>query len=508
MGERKGVNKYYPPDFNPEKHGSLNRYHNSHPLRERARKLSQGILIIRFEMPYNIWCDGCKNHIGMGVRYNAEKKKVGNYYTTPIYRHPQGSLSFLGFLLQHHLSERPLPEQHSPPNTGCLCICCERGPCWDVSPSKSRLTSFTAVSSAAAAKPAAGQPRSGGFVECTKEQTPDRRSALGRWDGVCLTHSRDPRHRAWFRMKCHLCVNYIEMQTDPANCDYVIVSGAQRKEERWDMEDNEQVLTTEHEKKQKLETDAMFRLEHGEADRSTLKKALPTLSHIQEAQSAWKDDFALNSMLRKRFREKKKAMQEEEERDQALQAKASLAIPLVPETEDDRKLAALLKFHTLDSYEDKQKLKRTEIISRSWFSSTPGPRTGSSKAGSVLKKLAQNRRCAPVGSPITVEDLGIVRRRSREALENLRLAAETPKPGEPWVPEGNTQDRPASPPDGSPETAETPRSRGPPGQAGKRQDRPRSPPGPSQEAAASQDTPHPGTLSSSLVADYSDSESE
>ena len=45
-------------------------------------------------------------------------------------------------------------------------------------------------------------------------------------------------------MKCHLCINYIEMQTDPANCDYVIVSGAQRKEERWDMADNEQVLTT------------------------------------------------------------------------------------------------------------------------------------------------------------------------------------------------------------------------------------------------------------------------
>ena len=27
-------------------------------------------------MPYNIWCDGCKKHIGMGVRYNAEKTKV------------------------------------------------------------------------------------------------------------------------------------------------------------------------------------------------------------------------------------------------------------------------------------------------------------------------------------------------------------------------------------------------------------------------------------------------
>uniref|UniRef100_A0A4X2M5U1 Probable splicing factor YJU2B n=1 Tax=Vombatus ursinus TaxID=29139 RepID=A0A4X2M5U1_VOMUR len=53
--------------YKPFSHGSLNRYHHSHPLRERARKLSQGILVIsRFEMPYNIWCDGCKNHIGMG----------------------------------------------------------------------------------------------------------------------------------------------------------------------------------------------------------------------------------------------------------------------------------------------------------------------------------------------------------------------------------------------------------------------------------------------------------
>merc|ERR1719394_432068 len=37
-------------------------------------------------MPYNIWCDGCKKHIGMGVRYNAEKTKVGMYYTTPVYQ--------------------------------------------------------------------------------------------------------------------------------------------------------------------------------------------------------------------------------------------------------------------------------------------------------------------------------------------------------------------------------------------------------------------------------------
>nr|CDP98204.1 Bm7666, isoform d [Brugia malayi] len=85
MGERKGQNFYYPPDFDYKKHKSLNSYHGTHALRERAAKIKQGILIIRFEMPFNIWCLGCNNHVGMGVRYNAEKKKIGMYYTTPLY---------------------------------------------------------------------------------------------------------------------------------------------------------------------------------------------------------------------------------------------------------------------------------------------------------------------------------------------------------------------------------------------------------------------------------------
>lgn len=84
MGERKGQNKYYPPDYDPKK-GGLNKWQGTHALRERANKLHLGILIIRFEMPFNVWCEGCGNHVGMGVRYNAEKKKVGMYYTTPLY---------------------------------------------------------------------------------------------------------------------------------------------------------------------------------------------------------------------------------------------------------------------------------------------------------------------------------------------------------------------------------------------------------------------------------------
>ena len=47
QGERKGQNKYYLPDFDYKKHKSLAGYHGQHPLRERARKLHEGILIIR-----------------------------------------------------------------------------------------------------------------------------------------------------------------------------------------------------------------------------------------------------------------------------------------------------------------------------------------------------------------------------------------------------------------------------------------------------------------------------
>lgn len=84
MAERRAQNKYYPPDWDPSK-GSLNTFHGQHALRDRAKRLGEGILVVRFEMPFNIWCQGCEAHIGRGVRFNADKKKDGEYYSTPIW---------------------------------------------------------------------------------------------------------------------------------------------------------------------------------------------------------------------------------------------------------------------------------------------------------------------------------------------------------------------------------------------------------------------------------------
>ncbi|BGO94239.1 hypothetical protein NBRC10512_006873 [Rhodotorula toruloides] len=102
-----GFNKYYPPDYDPNEHKSLNGYHGKHALGKRAHKIDQGILVVRFELPFNIWCNHCSAHIGQGVRYNAEKKKVGNYYSTPIW----------SFRFKCHLCSGRIEIQTDPQNT-------------------------------------------------------------------------------------------------------------------------------------------------------------------------------------------------------------------------------------------------------------------------------------------------------------------------------------------------------------------------------------------------------
>eukprot|EP00475_Leptophrys_vorax_P046467 TRINITY_DN9993_c0_g1_i2.p1 TRINITY_DN9993_c0_g1~~TRINITY_DN9993_c0_g1_i2.p1 ORF type:complete len:322 (+),score=103.15 TRINITY_DN9993_c0_g1_i2:1076-2041(+) len=86
MADRKATNKYYPPEWDPSK-GSINQFRGQHPLRARARKLeSDGILVVRFEMPFHVWCDGCQRVIGKGVRFNAEKQSAGKYFSSTIWK--------------------------------------------------------------------------------------------------------------------------------------------------------------------------------------------------------------------------------------------------------------------------------------------------------------------------------------------------------------------------------------------------------------------------------------
>ena len=304
MGERKGVNKWYPPDYDPSK-GGLNKWQGTHALRERARKIHMGIIIIRFEMPYNIWCEGCGNHVGMGVRFNSEKKKVGMYYTTPVYQ---------------------------------------------------------------------------------------------------------------FRMKCHLCNNHFEIKTDPANLDYVIVSGARRQEKRFEAKENGTVVPDEKATINKLATDAMFKLEHGEKDESKSKDNKPRINKMMQIQDRVKDDYMANRILRDQMRGPRKKAKEQSVKDAALLAKNSLNIKLLPESESDKKMASLLRLDSEMTSEEKEAKRRSDIVEESIF-----PQASTSSA---IEKVVQRKKEAIVDSNLstrTSKSIGVkLKKQEPEAPETLQ----------------------------------------------------------------------------------------
>ncbi|XP_019462291.1 PREDICTED: coiled-coil domain-containing protein 130-like [Lupinus angustifolius] len=273
-------NFYYPPEWDPSQ-GSLNKFHGQHALRERAKKIDQGILVIRFEMPFHIWCGGCNSMIAKGVRFNAEKKQVGNYYSTKI------------------------------------------------------------------------------------------------WN---------------FTMKSACCKHEIVIQTDPKNCEYVIISGAQKKTEDFDVEDAETLELPADEERGKL-VDPFYRLEHEEKDLKKKKEAEPVLVRLQRLSDAkHSDDYAINRSLRTQLRNQKKRVAEEE----ASSRKRGLGIRLLPNSAQDVATAAKVKFSS--KFDRNTKNKRALINASSIF---PGLSYSSSSDKRRLE-LESKRRKISAGKASTL----------------------------------------------------------------------------------------------------------
>lgn len=143
-------------------------------------------------------------------------------------------------------------------------------------------------------------------------------------------------------MKSACCRHEIVIQTDPKNCEYVIISGAQRKTEVFDVEDAETLTLPADEERGKL-VDPFYRLEHQEEDIKKKKEAEPHLVRLQKvSESRHADEYKLNRALRARLRGQKRKVAEEEEASR----KMGLGIRLLPSSQEDVAGAALAHFTT------------------------------------------------------------------------------------------------------------------------------------------------------------------
>ena len=123
-----------------------------------------------------------------------------------------------------------------------------------------------------------------------------------------------------------------------------------------------------------------------------------------------------NRILRDKMRGPRKKAKEQALQDQVLLKKASLDIKLLPETEQDKKLASLLKLNSSISSEQKESELREEIIEESIFSATtssPGTSNAvQSKSKSVnhLQKIVKRKREDDVSSvpAKTSNSIGVV----------------------------------------------------------------------------------------------------
>ncbi|KAK5946274.1 Protein saf4 [Knufia obscura] len=226
------MGRYIPPELEGLK--SFNQASGKKPIKRSA----DGAQTVRFECPFAIWCTNCRPEqiIGQGVRFNAEKKKVGNYHSTPI------------------------------------------------------------------------------------------------WS---------------FRIKHTLCGGWIEVQTDPKNTEYVVVSGGRRRDDGRDKVLEGEVLIGQSEaEKAVVQADGAFgSLEKKARDKEVADTQKVRVEELKKrSERDWADPYEMNKRIRREFRVGRRQRQDNEKTGEALQEKFGLGMDMAAPAVEDGERAKLIDF--------------------------------------------------------------------------------------------------------------------------------------------------------------------
>lgn len=124
-----------------------------------------------------------------------------------------------------------------------------------------------------------------------------------------------------------------------------MVEGARKKNEEWQAEKGDTILLDAEDLKEKRLTNAMFKLEHVQADKEIIRQAAPLISQLEKrSYLLWNDNFSQSSQVRKLFREKKSILERQKDDREKFREKFQLdpSVPVLDEIPEDLNKAQLL----------------------------------------------------------------------------------------------------------------------------------------------------------------------
>ncbi|KAJ3300386.1 hypothetical protein HK104_001349 [Borealophlyctis nickersoniae] len=213
------------------------------------------------------------------------------------------------------------------------------------------------------------------------------------------------------------------------NAEYVIVSGARKREEGYTAEDAGVIALEGEDEKEMLESNAFYKLEHGLEDQQKAVDALPVITRLQRYNDdRWGDPYTMSRIMRKRHREDKKVREAVKKESDAIRDKHNLLLDILPESAEDTEKAKKIKWEPEPETADEKsnRVKMSRVFGRKSASSasqnSPDPKRRL-KSIIVSQALAQtdpfavpdDPRTSPgriVGTGVAVDLRSMVRKKS------------------------------------------------------------------------------------------------